>query len=402
MRQAISTSLHNFPHPSSCKLSAVKRTRFAPLCVARTQVQQGRHAAPYTHICHDSFNGDLVKRLDVIRGMDQWAEDNLLRYLKPVDKCWQPSDLLPDPASTYFEDEVRALQRAAAALPNDLLVVLVGDMVTEEALPSYMNMLNITHGIKDETGAQSHPWAVWNRAWTAEENRHGELLNKYLYLCGRVDMRSIEVSTQNLIGNGLEPKLDNNPYYLFVYTSFQERATKLSHGNTARLAGQFGDEALATMCGLIAADEARHEAAYQAIVGELFRRDPEGAMLAFAAMMKRGITMPAHLMDDNWHRDNNARGASLFKDYAAVAEALGVYQTEDYAQIIEHLVEKWDVGQLSLSGEAAAAQEYVMLHPERIRRLADLQMERRLRDRKARRNRTAFFSWVGKREVELT
>ncbi len=35
----------------------------------------------------------------------------------------------------------------------------VGDMVTEEALPSYMNMLNLLDETKDETGAQEHPWA---------------------------------------------------------------------------------------------------------------------------------------------------------------------------------------------------------------------------------------------------
>ena len=41
--------------------------------------------------------------------------------------------------------------------------------------------------------------------------------------------------------------------------SNQERATKISHGNTARLAGLHGDNALAKLCGLIAADEGRHE-----------------------------------------------------------------------------------------------------------------------------------------------
>ena len=132
-------------------------------------------------------------------------------------------------------------------------------MVTEEALPSYMNMLNTLDGVRDETGAQDHPWARWNRAWTAEENRHGNLLNKYLYLSGKVDMKSIEVTTQNLIGSGLDPKLENNPYLCFIYTSFQERATKISHGNTARLANFHGDVNLAKICGLIAADEGRHE-----------------------------------------------------------------------------------------------------------------------------------------------
>jgi acyl-[acyl-carrier-protein] desaturase len=36
-------------------------------------------------------------------------------------------------------------------------------------------------------------WANWVRAWTAEENRHGDLLNKYLYLCGRVNMRELKL-----------------------------------------------------------------------------------------------------------------------------------------------------------------------------------------------------------------
>ena len=33
------------------------------------------------------------------------------------------------------------------------------------------------------------PWARWTRGWTAEENRHGDLMNKYCYLSGRVNMR---------------------------------------------------------------------------------------------------------------------------------------------------------------------------------------------------------------------
>eukprot|EP00951_Prasinocladus_malaysianus_P039732 scaffold447813_cov44-Prasinocladus_malaysianus.AAC.1 len=94
-------------------------------------------------------------------------------------------------------------------------------MVTEEALPSYMNMLNLLDVTKDESGAQHHPWARWTRGWTSEENRHGDLLNKYLYASGRVDMRSVEVTIQNLIASGLDPKLENNPYLCFVYTSFQ-------------------------------------------------------------------------------------------------------------------------------------------------------------------------------------
>ena len=74
-------------------------------------------------------------------------------------------------------------------------------------------------------------------------------------------------------------------------------------------------------------------------------------MLAFADMMRKGIVMPAHFMEDDWHAEGNGVGAqaggshghghgatSLFVDYASVADAIGVYTTNDYANIVEHLV----------------------------------------------------------------
>jgi acyl-[acyl-carrier-protein] desaturase len=58
-------------------------------------------------------------------------------------------------------------------------------MITEEALPTYMAMLNTLDGVRDETGASPTPWGKWTREWTAEENRHGDVMNKYMYLTGR-------------------------------------------------------------------------------------------------------------------------------------------------------------------------------------------------------------------------
>ncbi|KAJ9515831.1 hypothetical protein QJQ45_008717 [Haematococcus lacustris] len=365
-----------------------------------------------------------AKGLDVIQSLDGWASTDLLRYLRPVDKSWQPSDFLPDSSSPDFLDMVGEMRQASAQLPYDYLVALVGDMVTEEALPSYMNMLNTLDGTRDETGAEPHGWATWTRHWTAEENRHGDLLNKYLYLTGsRVDMQAVESTIQRLIGSGLDPQLENNPYLCFVYTSFQagacasaediegrchpggqqaERATKISHGNTARLAKHYNDDLLTRICGIIAADEGRHETAYTAIVEQLFKRDPEGALLAFADMMKKGIVMPAHFVDDGVHTANNAPKGNLFLDYAAVADSIGVYTTTDYANIVEHLVKRWGVAELSgLSGPAATAQEYLMAQPQRVHRLAAIQAERRLRDRRRGKQRSASFSWIRGRQVAL-
>ncbi|KAK9806086.1 hypothetical protein WJX72_000534 [[Myrmecia] bisecta] len=339
--------------------------------------------------------------IEAIESMSGWAETNLIPLLKPVDQSWQPSDYLPDSMTDEYEEQVAELRRSARELPDDYLVALAGDMITEEALPSYMNMLNTLEKTRDESGADPTPWARWTRAWTAEENRHGDLLNKYMYLSGRVDMRAVEVTIQNLIGSGLNPGLENNPYLCFVYTSFQERATKISHYNTARLAATHGVNSLRDVCGIIAADEARHETAYTKIVSEFFVRDPEGALAAFYDMMKKGITMPAHLMDDGWHAAHNS-GRHLFADYSSVAERIGVYTAYDYADIVEHLVKKWKVDELTcLSAEGLMQQEFLCKHADRIRRLAFLHEERRKREQARGRLRTGQFSWVKQRGVAL-
>ncbi|XBI67637.1 hypothetical protein VPH35_046948 [Triticum aestivum] len=329
------------------------------------------------------------QKMEIFQSLDGWARDNLLLHLKPVEKCWQPQDFLPDPASDGFHDEVKELRERAKEIPDDYLVCLVGDMITEEALPTYQTMLNTLDGVRDETGASPTAWAVWTRAWTAEENRHGDLLNKYLYLTGRVDMRQIEKTIQYLIGSGMDPRTENNPYLGFIYTSFQERATFISHGNTARHAKDFGDLKLAQICGIIASDEKRHETAYTKIVEKLFEIDPDGTVLALADMMRKKIAMPAHLMFDG-------QDEKLFDHFSMVAQRLGVYTARDYADILEFLVGRWKVPELTgLSGEGHKAQDYLCTLAGRIRKLDERAQSR------AKQAGKMPFSWVYGREVQM-
>ncbi|KAL6976132.1 Stearoyl-[acyl-carrier-protein] 9-desaturase 7, chloroplastic [Sarracenia purpurea var. burkii] len=329
------------------------------------------------------------EKIEMFKSLDGWAMENILVHLKPVEKCWQPQDFLPDPASEGFEDQVKELRERAKEIPDDYFVVLVGDMITEEALPTYQTMLNTLDGVRDETGASLTSWAIWTRAWTAEENRHGDLLNKYLYLSGRVDMKHIEKTIQYLIGSGMDPRTENSPYLAFIYTSFQERATFISHGNTARLAKEHGDVKLAQICGAIASDEKRHEAAYTKIVEKLFEIDPNTTVLSLADMMKKKISMPAHLMYDG--RDDN-----LFGHFSSVAQRLGVYTLKDYADVMEFLVGRWKVEQLTgLSGDGREAQDYVCGLPLRIRRLEKTSQSM------AKQAQVIPFSWIFDREVKL-
>ncbi|XP_021278078.1 stearoyl-[acyl-carrier-protein] 9-desaturase, chloroplastic-like [Herrania umbratica] len=305
------------------------------------------------------------QKIEIFKSTDGWVENNILTLLKPVENSWQPQAFLPDAASDGFEEQVKELRKRAMEIPDDYFVYLVGDMITEEALPTYQTLLNTLDGVRDETGASLTSWAIWTRAWTAEENRHGELLNKYLYLSGRVDMREVEKTIQYLIGSGMYPGIEKNPYLTFIYTSFQERATFISHRNTARLAMEHGDSKLAQICGTVLSDEKRHEISYSKIVEKLFEIDPDGTVVAFAEMMRKKITMPAHLMYDD--HDHN-----LFEHFSAVAQRLGVYTANDYADILEFLVDGWKVKELTgLSAEGRKAQEYVCLLAPRIRRVEE-------------------------------
>ncbi|KAL3825023.1 hypothetical protein ACJIZ3_021052 [Penstemon smallii] len=57
------------------------------------------------------------QKIEIFKSMEDWAENNLLTHLKPVEKSWQPQDFLPDPASDGFHDQVKEL-------PDDYFVVL--------------------------------------------------------------------------------------------------------------------------------------------------------------------------------------------------------------------------------------------------------------------------------------
>ena len=143
-----------------------------------------------------------AEKVEIFKSMEGWAVENLLPLLKPVNECWQPQDFLPDSTSEGFHEQIEEIRERTKEIPDEYFVVLVGDMVTEEALPTYQSRLNGTHIFHDQTGVANVPWAVWSRGWSAEEKRHGDLLNKYLYLSGRVDMKQIERTVQYLIAAG--------------------------------------------------------------------------------------------------------------------------------------------------------------------------------------------------------
>jgi len=318
------------------------------------------------------------KRREVMKHIEKYMLEKMHDYLKPIETNWQPSDFLPDSTRDTFFQEIKELQESAKGLSYDLVAVLIGDTITEEALPTYESWLTMVEGVNlSEEGG----WMKWTRHWTAEENRHGDLLNKYLYLSGRVNMRAMETSTQYLIADGFDIGTGTDPYRNFIYTSFQELATNVSHRRVASQAKKDGDTLLSKMCGVIASDEARHAKAYISFISKAFEVDPSEAMIAFEDMMRKKIVMPAHFL-----REVGLKIGQTFGHFTDAAQRLGIYTAVDYVDILKDLIAQWQIESITDLNEAGEkARDYITALPNRLLRVAE-RMKNPMLDYK--------FSWI--------
>ena len=232
--------------------------------------------------------------MGMIESLQEFVGQNI-SLLLPVDEAWQPTDFLPDFTGEDWAEKVTQFRNSSQGLSNELLVVLVGNMITEEALPSYT--VSLEQVVHDPTGTSDTPWATWLRGWTAEENRHGDLLNAYLRLTGRVDIRSVETTIHHLIRNGFYWGRRDHEFAGLIYAA-SGGATRISHGKVAKLAAAQGDDNLARICRTIAADETRHETFYTRVIGEIMERDPAEGVIAYKNVLKGLVAMPGSLMSD--------------------------------------------------------------------------------------------------------
>ncbi|XP_051206704.2 acyl-[acyl-carrier-protein] desaturase 7, chloroplastic-like [Lolium perenne] len=217
--------LARFGCPSSCKPAS-----------SRNYCSKAPAAAMSTRRCRSAVNSRSMvagrreeeeeeewMRFEVLAHLEPWAEAHMLPLLKPADEAWQPSDLLPDAAALGadgFHQACLDLRARAEGVPDAQLVCLVGNMVTEEALPTYQSMSNRFEATRDATGADGTAWARWIRGWSAEENRHGDVLSRYMSLSGRLDMRQVERTVHRLIASGMAMHAPASSYHGFVDVAF--------------------------------------------------------------------------------------------------------------------------------------------------------------------------------------
>jgi acyl-[acyl-carrier protein] desaturase len=297
-----------------------------------------------------------------------WHKVEVLRDLEPVVRglmsehekkrdLWFPSELLSAPPGEDQEAHRHALRKQAEGIPDACRAALALNTLTEEGLPHFHRLLAVY------LGEDSH-WRDWNNLWTAEEDRHGDVLSMYARDTGIIDQRKFEELKFEYVRNGFNPEWDKDPYRVFVYTTLQERATQFSHANTGRVIDQY-EPLLGGILGKIAMEEARHFSFYRKVFTEILRRDPSEALRS-AVMVMPAIDMPGVTIPG-------------FREFADVIRRSGIYGPRDYLRIVQDQLAHWKIEALEgLDEWGRKAQEKLLEIPERLRRIADL-METRSR-----------------------
>ncbi len=276
-----------------------------------------------------------------------WMEQHISKR-----KLWFSSDFLPaDEKNSDDQNKVnQQLTERAKGIKDPARVAVALNLLTEEGLPHFHRL------IAQHLGSDSF-WSKWNNMWTAEEDRHGNILRDYARDARLFRFREIEMMQFYYQESGFNPDWDKDPYKVFVYTTLQERATQFSHKNTGKLVGD--DEPLLNgILSNIAADEAKHFTFYRNVFKEVLKLDPDRAMVSASEIMP-AIDMPGLSMPN-------------FREMADVVRRVGIYGPRDYKNIVEEAIKFWEIELVTGLNEAAKkAQEKILAIPKRLEKVAE-------------------------------
>lgn len=263
---------------------------------------------------------------------------------------WQPGELI-DFGDSAGLDEMRQLRERAAALGTAVRVAVALNMLTEEGLPNFHRIIAAHVG-------EIPAWDRWMRLWTAEEDRHGNVLRDYARDAALYDMARLDTMQFEYLRAGFDPEWAGSPYRLVAYTSLQERATQIAHANTARACAG-AEPQLQRILAHLASDELRHCAFYRDNFALLLEVDPDNALLELAtvapALGMPGQTIPGYLM------------------MAEIEREAGIFGPREYATLVDESLQYWDIEHLEPhGGTAREARDTLLELPARLHRLADL------------------------------
>ncbi len=292
----------------------------------------------------------------VLAALEETAERLLARHLSTT-REWFPHTLVPWDRAAEFEADYE-WSPAEANLPPAVRSALFVNVLTEDNLPYYFRDIERMFG---RDGA----WGEWVRRWTAEEGRHGFVINSYLLATRSVDPVELERARMVQVQTGAVPEPPNAAEGL-AYVALQELATRISHFNTG---SRIDDPAGRAVMRRVAADENLHFLFYRDAMSAVFEMDPSAAVIATEKQVT-GFAMPGV-------------GIPGFTEHAKAIADAGIYDLAiHHDQILQPVVmREWKVADLEgLSGEAEQARERLIRYIGRVgkvgRRIASRREER--------------------------
>jgi len=209
--------------------------------------------------------------------------DEINRHIAQA-RNWYPHEYVPWSDGRTFAgvldgEEWQPSQQKFSEAARAALIV---NLLTEDNLPSYHFEIASQFG---REGA----WGEWVHRWTAEEDRHAQVIRDYLTVTRAVDPNELEDLRMQHMQTGftaLHPGMLGG----LAYVSFQELATRVSHRNTGKATG---DPIAEQMFARIALDENLHMVFYRNMMSATLDAAPDEAMGAIRDVVL-DFKMPGH------------------------------------------------------------------------------------------------------------
>ncbi len=315
---------------------------------------------------------ELHSKIEVLEDLEDTVRE-LMDIHERKRELWFPADLVGPAPDECPDTHLAALRARAEGIPDPARAALALNLLTEEGLPHFHRLLAVYLG--DDSF-----WRSWNNLWTAEEDRHGQVLHDYARDTRLLQQRKLEEMQFEYLRAGFHPEWDRDPYRVFAYTTVQERATQFSHSETGKIVAEYEPQ-LASILSQVAKEEARHYTFYRTVFDEILKRDPDQALYS-ASFILPAIDMPGVTMPG-------------FRELADVIRRAGIYGPRDYLRIVQEQIRYWKIESLEgLNELGRKAQEKIMGIPARLKRIAE-HMETRSK------SKTFSFEVVFNREFAM-
>ncbi|WP_433686602.1 acyl-ACP desaturase [Micromonospora carbonacea] len=266
---------------------------------------------------------------------------NLDRHLAMA-KEWFPHEYVPWSEGRTFDGPLggEAWSPQDSTIPEIARTALIVNLLTEDNLPSYHHQIATLFG---PDGA----WGTWVGRWTAEEGRHGTAIRDYLTVTRAVDPVALERARMVHMTAGYTNSHDASMLRSLAYVSFQELATRISHRNTGRVAGDPGCEALLAR---VAADENLHMVFYRNLLAAALEVAPSQAMRAIAEVLA-DFQMPGV-------------GIEGFARKSVAIALAGIYDLRQHRDdVVVPVLRQWDIFNVTgLDADGEAARDQIAAH----------------------------------------